>query len=145
MSENEKLGLLNECRSVRAIVEPLNEDVDANEIGLTTEMLTDMVESRLRASRLYTDEIFYDADDIKRVVPGLYLRVHILNPAFAINVDFVRYLQIVSTGNVMAGATWDSGTVGTHGQDANYVIEAARKYVDIFILQYLRANEEYCN
>ena len=39
MSENEKLGLLNECSSVRAIVEPLNEDVDANEIGLTTEVL----------------------------------------------------------------------------------------------------------
>jgi len=68
--------------------------------------------------------------------------------AFGAAAQFRRMLfeegnEIVAYGYF--ATTWDHGLIGTHGQDADHIIESVRKLVDIFILEYLRANEEYCD
>ena len=41
-------------------------------------------------------------------------------------------------------STWHSGAVGTHGDDASYILSAVSRYMDRFLVEYLRVNEEAC-
>ena len=37
--------------------------------------------------------------------------------------------------------TWDSGSAGTHGGNAGFVVQDALEHVDRFIVEYPRVNE----
>ena len=39
---------------------------------------------------------------------------------------------------------WETGSYGTHGGDADYILQAVSERLDRFILEYLRVNETAC-
>ena len=39
---------------------------------------------------------------------------------------------------------WDTGLVGTHGGDAQFVLGQISQHMDLFLTEYLRANDDAC-
>ena len=122
----------NDCGPMRLLVEGVDED--ATKIGLTKEALQAAAESRLRAARLYDR----DAD------PYLYISVNVVGPAFGVGVEFNKYVFDYASEHSFLAATWNSRSAGTHGGDAGYLVSSISQHLDIFLVEYLRVNEEAC-
>ncbi len=123
--------LFNDCRPMDLVVEDLHSDAD--EIGLTEESLRAAVESRLRAARLYEGD---------RGAPYLYLRVSVVGQAHNISLQYKRWM--CRSDLCGTAPTWDTGGTGTHGDDAAFIRSGVSEYMDTFLLEYLRVNEEAC-
>ena len=138
LSDFDAFGLWNECAPIGLFVGGLPDD--AADIDLTKERIQTLAESRLRVARLY------DA----AVLPALVVGVSVIvsesgrGGAHGIDVSFYKYvLDVVSDRNGIA-MTWFTGAIGMHGADADYIMEGVSKYLDEFILEYLRVNETAC-
>ena len=88
----------------------------ADEIDLTEERVRTMVESRLRAARLY---------DSHESVP--YLAVDILTlddgPAFVRQIQLSKWNRDDMTGLERGSFTWKNLGFGTHGGDAGFIMQ----------------------
>ena len=125
--------LWNACKPTRLVVEGLNND--AAEIGLTEERIETLARSRLRAARIYGNIVFGTF---------LYVRVGVTSRAFNTSVEFHKNLfDSISERSGMA-STWHSGSFGTHGEDAGFILQDLSEHVDKFIDEYLRVNAEAC-
>ena len=109
----------------------------ADDIDLTEERVRTMVESRLRAARLY------DSHD---GVPFLEVSILTLDDgrAFAMQLQLWKWLRDDMTGLERGSSTWEDLGFGTHGEDAGFVMQGLSERLDGFILEYLRMNEGYC-
>ena len=67
-------------------------------------------------------------------------------PAFVIRLSFAKLVYDYYLSGLERGATtWESGeTLGQHGGDAGFIMQALSEDLDLFILEYLRVNEGYC-
>ena len=133
LSDGDAFGLWNECAPIDLVVEGLSND--AADIDLTEERIQTLADSRLRAARLY---------DAAARPYHLYVRVGVLvsenrrGGAYSIEVSFQKYLRDgVSDQNGFA-ATWDTGSYGTHGGDAGFILQSVSEHLDRFVLEYLR-------
>ena len=132
VTDYDRFRLWNNCQPMDLIVESLSKD--AVQIGLTKEKIAISVRSRLRAARLYD----------MSALPFLYVNVHVVGRAFS---GFAEYNKIVTdhaTGEENAAATWSTRGTGTHGGDAGYILSAIAGYMDSFIDEFLRVNEDAC-
>lgn len=126
----------------------------AEEIGLTSKRLSDLVELRLRTARLYS------ADDTLVVggppgtrspwSPYLFVNVRAHKPsgypaAFRFDVKYMKVftIDIRGTRESSNATTWERGTVGYGGRD--FILDRLSEYIDEFILEYLRVNEDACD
>ncbi len=114
------------------IVEGLSSE--AAGIGLAEQSIQNVIESRLRSARLYDP----DADTI------LSANIAVLRQAFSISLQYYRPVRVLESGPLGVAVTWDKSGVGTHGSDAHYILSGIRRYMDQFLTEYLRANEEAC-
>lgn len=136
--DNERFRLFNECEPMRLLVEDLSDD--SAKIDLTRERVQTMAERRLRAARLY------DAD----AIPYLYVNVGVSvrnsrrNGAFNVYISYRKLLLDVASGESGLAQTWIDGSYGTHGADADYILQGLSELLDVFVLEYLRANEDAC-
>ena len=131
----QNFGLFNNCETMGlSIGYPMNNDV-AEEMGLTRESIENLVEIRLRAARLYDDELGG---------PYLYVIVFVVGSAFNIDVEYKRWVRVVDTGAEGIAPTWDTGSVGTHARDPKFILGTLSGLIDDFLLAYLRVNEESC-
>ena len=132
LSSSDAFALWNECATINLIVEDLSDGAAA--IDLTMERIQTLAESRLRAARLY------DAAGLSY----LYVRVGVVGGAFHREVSFNKLLRDdVSEKNGMA-STWDTGSLGTHGGNAGFILQGVSEHLDRFVLEYLRVNETVC-
>lgn len=92
------------------------------------------MESRLRSARLYDP----DANTI------LYANITVLGQAFSISLNYYRPVRVLGSDLLGMAITWDKSGIGTHGRDADYILSGMRRYMDQFLTEYLRANEEAC-
>lgn len=128
----ERFELLNSCLPMNLVVEGL--DSDATAIGLTEGAARAAVESRLRSARLYDSE----TNTI------LYVNIAVLRQAFSISLRYYRPVRALESGLVGLGITWNTGGIGTHAGDPDYILSSLRRYMDRFLSDYLRVNEEAC-
>ena len=130
--------LFTVCAPMDIFVEPLHPEGSQN-TGLTREAIMDAVESRLRAARLFATS--------EKQVRQQYLRinVNILGFAFSIGVELYRYLDNLGYGIPGYAAVWEAGTVGTHGNNGQYILGSVSRHLDKFIASYLRVNELHCS
>ena len=128
-----RFRLFNNCEPMSFTIESL--PTDAVEIGLTENLLSDLLESRLRAARLY-DESEYKY---------LYLNVNMIGQSFSFDLEYSKILYDPVSGYSFLAKTWSSGVTGTSGGNAGYIREAVSEQLDRFILEYLRVNESSCN
>ena len=129
----DRFRLFNECRPMDLIVESLH--ADAAEIGLTEESIQAAVESRLRSARLY------DAD----AGPFLSVDVDIAGPGHSISLRYLKLLYDPVSEESRLAPTWESGSFGTHGGDAAYILSILAGQMDRFLVEYLRVNESACD
>ena len=104
--------------------------------GLTASRVGDLVESRLRAARLYRSE---------RGQPEvLVVQVRVSGRAFSFSLRFMKSVYDVASEIISLAVTWLDGGFGTYGSDEGFVMQGLSEYVDRFILEFLRANEDAC-
>ncbi len=133
VTDSDRFFFFAECAPVGYSVSMGDDDLS----GLTNERVRTMVESRLRAARLYADgpaDVF------------LQLAVTVFRNAFAFNADmgkrrpdsFAPPLWWLPTTSLR------SPRLGTHGGDTGFIMQGLTEEVDRLISEYLRVNEGYC-
>ena len=127
-----RFQLLNECKPMGLVVNSLPPDAAA--LNLTRERIRTLAESRLRAARLFSDDL----------VPFLQVDVRVLGLAFAIEISFYKVLYDPVSNEAWPGETWRNSTIGTHGRDGDYIVQATSERMDRFLVEYLRVNEDAC-
>ena len=135
VSDLDRFRLFNECTPMDLAVEEYRGDADWADVGLTADRIQTMAESRLRAARLYDGT----------ALAYLYVNVNVLSGIFSVGVDYKRQVYDALSGETNYATTWNSGSVGTHGGDAGYILQGLSEDLDRFILEYLRVNEDACN
>ena len=135
VSGSDRFELFNECGPVNLFVVDYRDDAGWADTGLTVDRLQTMAESRLRAARLY--------DATAR--PFLYVNVNVARRGYSLNVDYYKWVYDAVSGETNYAATWDIGSAGTHGGDAGFILQGLSEYLDRFILEYLRVNEDACD
>ena len=125
--------LWSACQPTNLIVEGLTED--AEEIGLTRERIQTAAESRLRAARLYDAEA---ADHY------LYVNVNVVGRAYSIGVGYRKWLHDEALDIGGMAETWNTGSAGTHGGGASFILQDVSEHMDRFVVEYLRVNEPAC-
>lgn len=133
-SDLDRFGLFNQCQPMDLLVEDLPSD--AVDIDLTKERIQTMAESRLRAARLY--------DDAQRIAPSLHISINVVGVAFNISVTYWKLVYEPASELFAPATTWQLKGSGTHGGDAGYILQGLSEYLDRFVLEYLRVNEDAC-
>ena len=132
--ERERFQLYTNCQPLRLFEFVQQSDGDELE-GLTESVVRNVVESRLRSARLYTDE---------GTRPMLNVFVHIAGRAFHVKLYLEKYFYDFASDETSYATTWDGGSTGMHGTDASYVLSFVSRHMDQFLVEYLRVNEEAC-
>ena len=133
-SLSEKAQLYNACRPMALVIESMPEN--SAKIGLSEQSLRDLAERRLRAARLYDENSGNSA---------LYVRVSVEGGAFAINVHYRKIVIDAASSIRFAAVTWETGGVGTAPADgANFVTAGLSRFLDEFLIEYLRVNAAAC-
>ena len=84
-----------------------------------------------------------DLEELKRM-PTLNVTVHVVGLAFRIEVDFRKRLWDSKTDLLLSASTWRRSGLGTHGGRAEYILSGVPEYLDEFLVEYLRVNQEHC-
>ena len=106
---------------------------DGDAYGVTHDRVSVLVESRLRAARLYRDW---------SIGPELDVYVWFSGPALLLEVAFYRWVEAGALSGY--AATWGRRRLGAHGRSGDYVMQQLSEMVDGFILEHLRVNEDSC-
>ena len=128
----ERFQLYADCRPMRLVVENLSEDATA--IGIKLEAIQAAAESPLRSARLFNTE----AD------PFLYINVNVVGGGFAVRLEYNKRLHDPITDSRYSAPTWNINGAGTHGQDGEFILSLVSQYLDRFLPEFLRVNEEAC-
>ena len=128
-----RFQLLNECKPMGLVVDPLPPDAAA--ISLTQERIRTLAENRLRAARLFSDDL---------LPTYLQVNVKVLRLAFAVDFRFNKLLYDPVSNEAWPAATWGHGAAGPHASDGDYVLQHLSETMDQFLLEYLRVNEDAC-
>lgn len=136
MAELDRFDFFTECQGLGMDVRVRGNE--ASEMGLTRERVRNMVESRLRAARLYDSSGGY---------PALAVQILTLDdgPAFVIQVQLVKRVRDSITGSEGGAITSHELRFGTHGGGAGFIMQVLSEELDEFILEYLRINEAWCS
>ena len=117
----------------------------AEEIGLTEERVRTMAENRLRAARLYTDDLVYPDEPTHVSHVGVYIETLEDGPAFTQTLEFNKVVTEPLSGLTLFAETWERRILGTTSNDAALILlQVLSEGLDSFVLEYLRVNEEAC-
>ena len=128
-----RFQLLNECKPMGLVVNPLPPGAAA--ISLTRERIRTLAESRLRAARLFSDDL---------LPAHLQVNVKVLRLAFAVDFRFNKLLYDPVSNEAWPAATWGNGATGTHAGDSDSIMQLLSEWMDQFLVEYLRVNEDAC-
>lgn len=130
----ERFQLFNDCGPMELLVEGLGADELA--IGLTVERLQFAAESRLRGARLFRSSH-------NPLGTLLYVNVNVNGTAFSISLEFNKWVHDEISGEGGVAVTWSTGGTG-RSRDPEFVVSGVSRYLDQFLTEYLRVNEEAC-
>lgn len=111
----------------------------AQRTGLAKKSIEAAVESRLRSAGLFVP--------LEKQGRGQFLQVAVTisGLAFGIEVRLNRRLDNLGYGVPGYATVWDTGSVGTHGNNGQYILGSVSGHLDKFIASYLRVNERPCS
>ena len=134
VEESARFQLWNRCRPVTLSVQGIAKDKDAAKIGLKQETVVIAARSKLRIARLYAD----------RAIAALIVDVTVVGAAFHIGVGYWKPVKDVASGLQRRAGTWGAYQVGTHGDNASFIISSVSELIDRFIDSYLGTNDSVC-
>ena len=127
----QRFELFNNCRPMWLMVwYPLRGPAD---FLSTIERLKFAAESRLRGARLYESTMS---------VPVLYVRVGAVGRAYHVALEYHKQVVDVATDEAYSARTWHVG--GTGIGDVDSIVSTLTGFLDQFLTEYLRVNEEAC-
>jgi hypothetical protein len=125
---------LKGIRSVFVLVEELPQR--AFEMGLTSEMIKNEAESKLRREGLSVPSFSYED-------PYLYLRISVIGEAFSINLSLRDYVVLKRDRKIAcAAATWMNSSTGVHRGDGHVLIEGMQELLDAFLSDLRKVNSK---
>ncbi len=117
---------------VRLVVEDL--DQDALDIGLSQIRIESRVNVRMRqvGLKLTTEKPEF-----------LYIRVQVVGAGYNIHLDFNRVVGFFLEDDLYStyAAVYDKGITGIHGRNPDFIISQLDILLDIFLSDYLDAND----
>ena len=134
--EGDRFGLFTDCGAVPLIVEEL--PTAAKDLGLTKRRLQTVVEAALLGARIPTTD---------SLPPHyIYLSVNVVGRSFSVRLEFKKWVfdSLLSSESGIA-VTWSTGSLGTHGGNAEYIVSIVRGSLDEFVAAYLRTNLAECD
>lgn len=164
ISHIDKFQLWNYCKPIGFEIAALSQE--AEEIGVTEEKITNTVLSRLRGARIYNQNSSADV---------LGVHIYVLNLAFTVDIKLQTWLTKDATVKIIGeepifdnyqnvsewlaafeahnitepffgyATIWESGSIGTHGNNSGFIIQSLAQHTDKFINEYLRVNADACN
>ena len=151
----DQFELYNQCQPIR-LTTLLSDDAD--DIGLTEARLQTLVESRLRAARLYNEtalrRLIVSVDVLSLARGGAVYSTTVQFQRQVVTIEAARravFNALSSQPAVLELAqashtapTWERGSVGTTGGGPDFILQGVSALLDEFILEYLRVNEEAC-
>jgi hypothetical protein len=129
-------------KEIEIMVENLSEAL--MDIRLTSERVRTRTELKARSVGLSPR-----SRELQRLHAGyLYVRLNGIGNAFSVNVEFMRSVNFSvqdpdgadSLAFLALAPVWRTGTLGTHGSDPTFVLEALDKFLDEFFNEYLKEN-----
>ena len=146
VSRIERFSLWNDCRPIRANASLRSDDSDIPEdsflrpfgddlFGLSYFDVMSDVDDRLREAHLL------DAADAATL---LFLRVHVTGNKVRVEASYSKRVRDLVSGLEWFAATWESKSVGEHGNNGNYILSQVMEELDKFIDEYLRVNRDAC-
>ena len=144
VSDLDRFSLYDDCEPMRLVIEDLSDDAAA--IDLTEARIRTLVESRLRAARLFTTNPLvanFESPVRPRVRAYLYVSVLVVQTTFASSVRYEKSVEDVASGVTRETPTWAHLLAG-NSDEGGYVVQAISEQIDKFILEYLRVNEAAC-
>ncbi len=121
---------------VDVVIENLS--ADARSIGLTRDHIQTRVELRLRSAGLTP------RNELRKKTI-LYVRITVVRDAYSVAVEYNRRVDF-TTGNRRyrhnAAVTWFSGSTGTHGDNAAFIMNSLDGLLDEFLNAYLKVNQK---
>lgn len=132
VSDIDRFRLWSACQPMHLVVGSLHQD--AADIGLAKDAIETAVRSRLRGARLYDNG----------GLEFLAANVTVGRQAFSVLIGYYKGVTDLASGQIYPAETWSTGSTGTHGGDAGYVLSAVSRGADKFVDEYLRVNAESC-
>ncbi len=132
-STDESELLFANCGKMGLVVELFRPGTE--KFGLSQESIWIAAEKRLRSAHIFR----------KGGRPYVYINVTVFENAFSMS---FRYRKIVYDGlskHFITATVWNSGLLGIHDGDYEFIFSSAMKILDEFIAKYLRANKKVCN
>ena len=131
-------------------------DIENSSLSLSAEAVRSAAEARLRSARLYQAD-----DGDSRTIPNQFVFISVsgASVAFSVRLQFYRFLVWPSPSKltdwwrqqypegsdpVNLVPTWERTSVGTHDGTSTVVLSVVSQFVDAFLVDYLRVNEEDC-
>lgn len=127
-----RFQLFDNCQPIKFAVG--HSSKESNAFELTKESIENIVESRLRSARIY--EV--------GAPTRLFIEVHVISSAFTVAVKYYKPVQDLNSKIVRFTPTWVTETFGTHGHDSGFILNIVAEFMEKFLVEYLRANEEAC-
>lgn len=137
-SEVMKFRLHNACAGMWVYVSYFNMLESVADVKKQNVALTNLLERRLRFSRLYKPE---EEDANAR----LHLTVTVYGRFYSMRTEYLKELYDPSSATEGVTATWSQSTLGTAGDDPTFWVSKASEHVDDFLTEFLRVNADDCN
>ena len=132
------------CAPLRLTVTDLPPE-GAKETGLTKQAIINAVESRLRSARLFIS-LGKELEEQHRHAPQfIQVIVHMVGPAFTVDVSLRRYLKDIGYGLSGTVTVWKAARIGMHGGNGPFILGIVSEILDEFLASYLRVNEAHCS
>ncbi len=123
--------LFTRCAPLRVAV---GFNLTNTDLPLAEEALSKAAESRLRAARLLKPD----------AVQFLSVDLNVVGPAFSLRIGLNSWIDDMGFGRGGTALMWGTGATGTHGGNAQYLLDLVSRHVDEFVVKYLRVNQEPC-
>jgi len=76
----------------------------------------------------------------------LYANVNVTTErAFNISFEYKKVLYDPASERHQFATTWSLGGIGKHGSSSGYILSHVAEFIDKFIDEYLRVNEDACS
>lgn len=131
-------ALFTNCQPVTLTV-----DLDPGRLALTEADIRNLVESRLRAAKIYTDEV-------RAYMPIFSVQVNVVEDAFGVQLELTKALYdkaLYDSGLEFSGPapTWSRWITGTHNYSGGgaFILSALSQLMDEFLADYLRVNQKF--
>ena len=139
VTEFEQWQLGSDCRPMNLVVHVQRSG--APDLDITETQIRNAIESRLRAARLYEDDV--------GTLEKLNVNIHVAGPGIGITFKYkAMVIRRLGDGEsdkfpFMVGL-WENSGTGTHRGDSGGVLQSVAEHTDEFLNAFLRVNESAC-